>query len=546
MILALLACRPAVELDFPAPPRLADEDPAEGRFEGTITAAVTARDWDGDAIDFLTYNGVIPGPELRVGLGDEVTVHLNNDLPDGWPTTIHWHGIEGFNAADGTPTTQSPVEPGGRFDYRFTATRPGVYWYHPHLRGAQALFSGLYAPLVVVDPDEQALVDAGVLPADDRVLVVSDTWVATGRVTSAEVDDPMEIMNGTEGRSLLVNGQVRPTLQVAAGGAVRLRVVNSSITRFWRLSVPGHVLYRVGGEGGLLDHVVVDGGTVAGQRYDEATGADLGAVDVDLGTPGEVVLGPGDRADLVLVTDGAPGEVWPLRWEDVARGRHDMWLEGDELVMEDAADDGTREGVVVADLALVDAGAEPFTIAEGDPVLAAIGRSVAPAAAPTLDWTGAAPGTTLDEEMGATQREDGAWEMTMWLGMNGEPWMPDHAAHDVPEAPTAKHARVGDTIRWEVRNNSRMGHPYHLHGFSFQPEAMILRPEEDDGTAIRVPWAYRDWADTHIVPGFASLVFTVPLADPSGDGGAAGRWMEHCHILQHGEHGMMSELVVAP
>jgi FtsP/CotA-like multicopper oxidase with cupredoxin domain len=41
-------------------------------------------------------------------------------------------------------------------------------------------------------------------------------------------------------------------------------------------------------------------------------------------------------------------------------------------------------------------------------------------------------------------------------------------ARSQPEAPSARHARLGETLRWEVHNNSMMAHPYHLHGFSFQ------------------------------------------------------------------------------
>lgn len=555
-LLLAIACRPdpAAELRFPEPPLLADTDPAEGRFAATLTAAPLTRDFEGYPTEFLAYNGSVPGPQLRVDAGDAVSVRFDNELVGrgDWASGVHWHGIEGFNASDGTPVSQMAVEAGGSFDYAFVASRPGVYWYHPHIRGAQALFSGLYGPLVVRDPAEAELVERGVLPADDRVLVLSDTWASRGTITSAEVDDPMEVMNGTEGRTLLVNGEIAPALEVVAGAAVRLRVVNGSITRFWRLSVPGHTLYRVGGEGGLLDAVRVEGGTVGGERFDAATGASLGTVEVDLGYPrGQVVLAPGDRADLVLVTDGAAGEEWPLRWEDVARGRHDMYMDGDEMVMNDAADDGTREGVEVATFRLVEGEATGFSIAEGDPVLSAVGRGVGRLdETGALDWSGSA-GTSLDEEMGSVQHEDGSWEMTMSLGMDAVSWMPDHhLGPEQDEAPTAKHARLGDRIRWEVRNNSRMSHPYHLHGFSFQPIEMVLRPDPeedpDDATAVRVPWDHDEYEDTVILPGFASLVLRVALDDPSGDGAAAGRWMQHCHILQHGEHGMMSELVVAP
>ncbi|MBL8617690.1 MAG: multicopper oxidase family protein [Deltaproteobacteria bacterium] len=542
---------------FVEAPLLEDLDPSPGRFAGAVRAAAAVLPLDGEDVERLAYNNSVPGPRIEVALGDGLVLNFENDLPDGedWASGVHWHGIEGFNTADGTPVTEAPVPPGGSRAYAFTATRPGVFWYHPHMRGAQALFSGLYGPLIVADPDEALLVADGVLPAARHVVVLSDTHTVLGQVASAEVDNPMEIMNGTEGSQLLVNGAVLPTLEVPLDGGVRLQLINASITRFWRLAVPGRSLVRVGGEGGLLDRARVEGGTVTGQRIGPG-GEDLGAVEVPLRFDvGEVLLAPGERADVVLLTHGAPGDELALEWRDSARGRHDMWMEGDEMVMGDAADDGTRPAVQVAKLRLVDTGAQSFEIDDGAPLLDALGRSVsvAPAAAGP-HWTGV-DAVSLDEEMDHVQLPDGSWEMTTWFGIDGESWHPHRMGDEEPAlAPSARRARLGETIELEVRNNSMMSHPYHLHGFSFQVIDWTLGPEgeahEGGETAedelIRVTADHAEWQDTVLLPPWSSVRLRVPLFDPGGGGQAAGRWMQHCHILQHGENGMMSELVVEP
>ncbi|MEZ4236868.1 MAG: multicopper oxidase family protein [Myxococcota bacterium] len=531
----------------PAPPLLEDLDPDPMGFEADLVAAETTWSYaPGVPIRGLAYGGAVPGPLIRVPAGARVRVHLHNELPDGFPTTVHWHGIEGNNASDGTPVTQAGVPPGGTFDYDFVATRPGVYWYHPHVRGAQGVFEGLYAPLVVEDPDEAELVARGVLPADDRVLVLSDVTDYDGAPVSVEVDNAMERMNGTEGHHLLINGKEDPVFEVGAGGAVRLRLVNTSITRFWRLSVPGAVLYRVGGEGGLLDRVRVEGGTVPGTRV-SASGEDLGDVDVPLGYDrGEILLAPAERADVVLVADGAPGDALELRWSDYARGRHGMWMEGDVMVMDDAPDDGLRDGEVVATFRLTDAAAAPWDHGEGDPVLEAVGRSVgALDDAAALDWTGERA-MVLSEWMDMVQDAGGRWDMATELYVDGVSWHPDPLGGAAqPEAPTAVHARLGDVVDWEVRNDSGMAHPLHLHGFSYQPLG-FARTDEDDGTVTSWSLPYDEYEDTTLIPGHTSLLLRVAFEDPVGDGGAVGRWMRHCHILQHGEDGMMSELVVDP
>lgn len=48
-----------------------------------------------------TYNGTVPGPEIRVPYGQRLRIVVKNDLPD--ETTVHWHGIDVPNAMDGVP-----------------------------------------------------------------------------------------------------------------------------------------------------------------------------------------------------------------------------------------------------------------------------------------------------------------------------------------------------------------------------------------------------------------------------------------------------------
>src|SRR5258706_4699417 len=60
-----------------------------------------------------TYNGTVPGPELRVTQGDRIKVTLVNHLPAA--TTIHWHGVVVPNAEDGVAgVTPGPGAAGHR------------------------------------------------------------------------------------------------------------------------------------------------------------------------------------------------------------------------------------------------------------------------------------------------------------------------------------------------------------------------------------------------------------------------------------------------
>jgi len=95
-----------------------------------------------------TYNGLVPGPELRVKQGERIHVTLVNHLPAS--TTIHWHGYPLPNAEDGVAgLTQDAVKPGQSYSYDFVATIPGTYWYHSHQDTEHQVPMGLYGALVV-------------------------------------------------------------------------------------------------------------------------------------------------------------------------------------------------------------------------------------------------------------------------------------------------------------------------------------------------------------------------------------------------------------
>jgi FtsP/CotA-like multicopper oxidase with cupredoxin domain len=89
--------------------------------------------------------------------------------------------------------------------------------------------------------------------------------------------------------------------------------------------------------------------------------------------------------------------------------------------------------------------------------------------------------------------------------------------------------KLGATEIWEVENLVGMDHPFHLHGFRFQ----VL---DRNG----VPEPYRSWKDVVNVPKHETARFIVRYD------GFPGKWMFHCHILDHEDHGMMGVLEVRP
>lgn len=159
--------------------------PADVRVE--LTARQETIDVPGGrSIAGYTVNGTSPGPELRARQGDLVEVtFVNESVADG--ATLHWHGIDVPNAADGVAgITQDAVPPGGRHVYRFEATDAGTYWYHSHQVSHEQVVGGLLGAIVIETAESP---DAAGADVDVTALlhVYGGQHTLNGRVEDARV-----------------------------------------------------------------------------------------------------------------------------------------------------------------------------------------------------------------------------------------------------------------------------------------------------------------------------------------------------------------------
>jgi FtsP/CotA-like multicopper oxidase with cupredoxin domain len=222
-----------------------------------------------------SYNGMVPGPEIRLRQGAHVRITVENRLDE--ETTVHWHGLRVPNAMDGVPhLTQQPIEPGKTFVYAFEVPDAGTYWYHPHQRSFEQVGRGLYGPLIV---EERARVQA-----DRELTWVLDDWRL---LPDAQINDDFgnfmdRSHNGRVGNTVTVNGRIPETFPVRAGERVRLRLINAANARIFGLEFQGHRPTVI-----ALDGQPVEPHEPAG---------------------GRVVLGPAMRADLMIDMAGSPGD----------------------------------------------------------------------------------------------------------------------------------------------------------------------------------------------------------------------------------------------
>ncbi len=115
-------------------------------------------DWEvtpGDVRKAMAYNGMVPGPTLRVVEGQRVRVEVTNQLAES--TSVHWHGQRVPNDQDGVPfVTQPPIKPGTTYTYEFIPGPFGSHMYHSHHNAAEQVSRGLLGALIVEPADRSA------------------------------------------------------------------------------------------------------------------------------------------------------------------------------------------------------------------------------------------------------------------------------------------------------------------------------------------------------------------------------------------------------
>ncbi|MEU4158713.1 multicopper oxidase family protein [Actinoplanes sp. NPDC026670] len=408
------------------------------------------------------YDGVFPGPTFHARKGRPMVVTVRNELPV--PTSTHLHGGVTPAESDGFPTDlilpagYSPGPPGhhgasGRHhdttrDYTYpVGQRAATLWYHDHrmdFTGPQ-VWRGLAGLFLITDEIEAALP----LPRDDRdlpLMICDRSFAADGslRYPQRDMTHPGAdgiFHAGIFGDVILVNGAPWPRAEVAAV-RYRLRLVNGSNARRYRLSLSAGTITQIGSDAGLLATPL--------PRKD-------------------VLLAPGERADVIADFTGLPA--------------------GAEVTMTNTLGEGPTADVM------------RFVITGPAPDDSRIPATLT--TPETLDRTQAVAERQFDFRFGG-----GRWTI------NGQPYDP---------AATICSVREGTVELW--RFTSDFHHPVHVHLGHFQ---VLSRgaggPEPGDA----------GWKDTVDVRPYETVQVLVDFT------GHRGRYMLHCHNLEHEDMAMMA------
>ncbi|MEV0263638.1 multicopper oxidase domain-containing protein [Streptomyces sp. NPDC050617] len=568
------------------PPVLRPEtDPGTGLAELTVTTRPVLLPLHSQLPPSLmwAYDGQIPGPTVEVRRGARLRVAWTNGLSGPYPlikvetkvqantmlpgydpdadtfdrgapklppwTVVHLHGARTGGGNDGW--TDNAVAPGETQLSEYANDQAATtLWYHDHAMNITSLnvMTGLTGMYWIRDEEEEAL---GLPDGPQEIpLVLCDRnldtdWEGrlTGRLMHKVFRNEQDVPLPFYGPYTLVNGVIQPHLEVAARW-YRFRMVNGSNARFFTL----RLCYE---DGTPVERELVD-------RAFHQIGTDSGLLPEPEPLPAEgLTLAPGERAD--VLADFSVLRGMRVHWVNVST--NPPGPAPSPQVMQFRVEDREED--------------DPFAL---PPRLSPSYERLSHATAPDHEhrWVVLTPPDATGMPM--------MWEMETVEDASSVP-IPSDGVVQVrrPGRPLLTLRRVATLFddattfmvrqdgweQWNVLNLGGPVHPFHIHLIRFQETRRqnfdargfqpLLRADgtvRGHGTVTPVTFteevptegAGRGWKDTVRVgdttpppAGSGQLVSVLGRFD-----GASGRYMYHCHILEHEDEAMMRPFSVMP
>jgi FtsP/CotA-like multicopper oxidase with cupredoxin domain len=373
----------------------------------------------GKPTDTYGYSAPILGPVIRLRRGDEVQMTVENALD--FVTTVHWHGllVPGFN--DGGP--QLLIHPGDVWRPVLTIDQPAAtLWFHPHPHHdtARQIYMGLSGMIIVDDGSDARLGLPRTFGFDDLPIILQDrSFGADGSIEYYNNDsNPLEIIYGARGETIIVNGAIAPFAKVPPG-LVRLRFLNAANAQNYELRFSDRrAFYVIASDGGFLSApVAITQLTISPAERFEVL------VDFANGKAVALETGPDEEMGIFgrVAPDGSADYVPLMRFEP------------------------TTTTPVVKEL--------PTSLVEPS--------AVSPASAVRRRQL------VLNSGLCASRQDAGAHTPTLaFIGINGKPY--DIGRIDVE-------TQLGTTEVWEIVSIG-MAHPFHVHGALFRILSIEGRP----------------------------------------------------------------------
>lgn len=240
--------------DLPAP--ITRRNPETVRVN-LNTVEVTGQLDNGATYRYWTFNGKVPGPFIRVRVGDTVEVTLGNAADSMMMHNIDFHAVTG----PGGGAVATMVAPGESKGFTFKALNPGIYVYHcaaPMV--AQHIANGMYG-MILVEPAEG-------LPKVDHEFYVMQGEIYTDQAhgTKGQLDESIDKLLAETPEYYVFNGAAdalaKHPLHAKTGETVRIFFGVGGPNKVSSFHMIGEIFDKVYQLGSLTSPAVTDVQTV--------------------------------------------------------------------------------------------------------------------------------------------------------------------------------------------------------------------------------------------------------------------------------------------
>jgi FtsP/CotA-like multicopper oxidase with cupredoxin domain len=451
-----------------------------------------------------SYPAGFPGTMLQINSGDTLKLNLVNDLAVGhdpsepvFTTNFHYHGSHAPDLSQ-ADNVYVHVKPGETVPIQIPISTyensVGANWYHPHVHEETKpqVEGGLAGMIMVGDPLEpwpqykDKLKQVNMTLSEVNISVDGKYKEMIGTDSSEYYGDGY-----TEGWQKRVNGQMNPIIRIRPGetqvwnmgqfgarGASNFVIADDNLQNPWNATI-----------------LARDGASAFVHPYNVTLSAsELRMQDVSALT----VLSPGNRMSMAVTAPTKPGTYYFM----------DGW--GGEESRNNVS--GTGYYYVLATIKV-----------EGDPVTTEAPFFALQPADPLWKETPDVIRTFSLEQL--PELEEGGVINIDSFYINGKKF----GEGVMPQL------EIGTVEEWTILNAGPLNHPFHIHQGVFIVTKINGFPIEPD---IKFPDAnaanYVSPLDTIMVPAFGSVTIRFRALD------FPGKYVFHCHILEHEDEGMMS------
>ncbi len=464
---------------------------------------------------YITDDG-LESPTLRLHPGDQLIIHLHNDLPpltanasgsqkmdgmanegdcagnhmDRATTNLHFHGLTVPPTCHQDEVMHTAVRAGEEFEYRLTIPLdepPGLYWYHPHPHGfGERQVQGGASGAIIVEGIEDVVASSAAL--HQRLIVLRDQQ----RIGPEAPGPSVPAWDISVNFVPITYPDYEPaTIKVGAGEKELWRVVNAAADTIFSLQV---VIDQIAQP---VEMVAIDGVPIGAAKSGPSAGQT------------SVFLPPGARAEFIVDApkQGANAQLITQAWNTGPSG--DL--------------DPRRPIANIVTSVNVGRGEE---------------KPVARLAAPKTTQAKLRPNTVpvVQRQLYFSQRSSNPQDpdnfVLYFITVAGQ----TPAAYTMGSPPNIV-VRQGDVEDWTIENRSGEDHVFHIHQIHFKVLAV-------NGRAVHDP-AMRDTVDVPAWSGagpYPSVKLRMDFSGPN----VVGTFLYHCHILKHEDMGMMGSIQVLP